>query len=70
MEKIPFPWMPNGLWKLKKATNKVWSHFVQNGPSQQIQVKWNTPPKINIEPENDGLEDDFPFPGVYSQVPC
>ena len=30
----------------------------------------STPPKINIEPENDGLEDDFPFPGVYSQVPC
>ena len=25
---------------------------------------------INIEPENDGLEDDFPFPGVSSQVPC
>ena len=22
-----------------------------------------TPQKINIEPENDGLEDDFPFPG-------
>ena len=22
-----------------------------------------TPPKINIEPENDGLEDDFPFQG-------
>ena len=30
----------------------------------------HTPPKINIEPENDGLEDDFPLPGVYSQVPC
>ena len=29
-----------------------------------------TPPKINIEPENDGLEDDFPLPGVYFQVPC
>ena len=29
-----------------------------------------TPRKINIDPENDGLEDDFPFPGVYSQVPC
>ena len=28
----------------------------------------DTPPKINIEPENDGLEDDVPFPGVYSQV--
>ena len=26
--------------------------------------------KINIEPENDGLEDGFPLPGVYSQVPC
>ena len=24
----------------------------------------------NIEPENDGLEDNFPFQGVYSQVPC
>ena len=30
----------------------------------------NTPPKINIEPENDGLEDVSPFPGVHSQVPC
>ena len=25
-----------------------------------------TPRRINIEPENDGLEDDFPVPGVYS----
>ena len=31
---------------------------------------YNTPRKINIEPENDGLEDEFPFPGVYSQVPA
>ena len=23
-----------------------------------------TPRKTNMEPENDGLEDDFPFPGV------
>ena len=30
----------------------------------------NTPRKINIEPQKFGLEDDFPFPGVYSQVPC
>ena len=28
------------------------------------------PRKINIEPENDGLEDDFPFPGMHSQVPA
>ena len=26
--------------------------------------------KFNIEPENDGLEDVSPLPGVYSQVPC
>ena len=25
----------------------------------------STPPKINIEPENDGLEDDFPLPRVF-----
>ena len=35
-----------------------------------FEVKKHTPPKINIEPENDGLEDVSPFPGVYSQVPC
>ena len=34
------------------------------------QKKIRTPPKINIEPENDALEDDVPFPVVYSQVPC
>ena len=28
---------------------------------------WTTPPKINIEPENDGLEHVFPFTGgVFS----
>ena len=32
-------------------------------------LKMLTPPKINIEPGNDGLENDYPFPGVYSQVP-
>ena len=31
---------------------------------------YSTPRKINIERENDGLEDDFPFPGMHSQVPC
>jgi len=33
-------------------------------------LKPDTPRKIHIEPENDALEDDFPFPGVYSQVPA
>ena len=28
-----------------------------------------TPPKFNMEPENNGFEMDFPFPGIYFQVP-
>ena len=41
------------------------------GPNAEPQEAFGcTPPKINIEPENDGLEDEFPFPAVYSQVPC
>ena len=31
---------------------------------------WDTPLKINIEPENDCLEDYFPFQGCICQVPC
>ena len=27
-----------------------------------------TPGKINMEPEHDGFEDDYSFPGLYSQV--
>ena len=30
----------------------------------------DTPRKISIEPENDGLEDDVLVTAVYSQVPC
>ena len=29
----------------------------------QHQVLIIAPPKINIEPEHDGLEDDYPLPG-------
>ena len=36
----------------------------------RVDVEMCTSPKINIEPENDGLEDDFRFPWAYSQVPC
>ena len=42
-------------------------------PSVLLRPKKNvgiTPRKTSIEPKNDGLEDDFPFPGVDSQVPC
>ena len=42
-----------------------------NSPDPKLMCeKASTPWKINIEPGNDGLEDHFPFPGVYSQVPC
>ena len=30
----------------------------------------HTPPKINMEPENGGLEDDFPFQTGDFHVPC
>ena len=36
-------------------------------PEFKVMVMF-TPPKINIEPENDGLEDDVPLPGVSCQV--
>ena len=38
-------------------------------PEFKVMVMF-TPSKINIEPENDGLEDDVPLPGVSCQVPC
>ena len=30
----------------------------------------NTPPKFNMEPQNEGLEDVFPFQMGDFQVPC
>ena len=33
------------------------------------QIK-NTPPKSNMEPENDGFQKKYPFPGAHFQVPC
>ena len=31
---------------------------------------FSTPPKINMEPKNGGLEDVFPYPRRHFQVPC
>ena len=28
------------------------------------------PPKFNMEPENDGFQQESPFPEVYFEVPC
>ena len=38
-----------------------------------LQLFWQkrlTPLKFNMEPENNGFQMDFPFPGTYFQVPC
>ena len=34
------------------------------------QVGAGTPPKTNMEPQNEGLEDEFPFKWGEFQVPC
>ena len=52
-------------WIFFFTTTASWQHL------KNTKIDTGTPPKINIEPENDGWEDDFPFPGgPYSQVPA
>ena len=29
-----------------------------------------TPPKFNVEPENDSFQEEIPFPSTSFQVPC
>ena len=74
---LSFPlrgWYGPGLsgswdWKLVDSPipGQILMYFWANYSNYQ---KWIRPWKINIELENNGLEDDFPFLGVYSQVPC
>ena len=50
---------------------QLWTGYREDGnPALLYGDYFINPRKINIEPGNDGLEDDFPLPGVYSQVPC
>ena len=50
---------------------KRWFHPKTFQNEKKTHTFYSTSPKINIEPETDGLEDDFPFPGgPYSQVPA
>ena len=60
---------PENNWSLttftKKKRVKSWKSLKSIGTPMP-----NTPRKINIERENDGLEDGFPFPGMHSPVPC
>jgi len=48
---------------MKRLTAITIAHLPLN-----IKIKMHTPLNINIEPENHGLEDYFPFPVLYSQV--
>ena len=47
----------------------IWKKYVLNwiiSPGRDE----NTPPKFNMEPENDGFQKESPFPGTSFQVPC
>ena len=46
-----------GFQDVKNRTKRI----IRKKPGFRILSISNTPPKINIEPEHDGLEDDFPF---------
>ena len=63
---------PFGSVTASPPAGKAGFRFVVSSMTRK-QSSWlgytkNTPRKINIEPGNDGLEDDFP--GMSSQVPC
>ena len=58
------PWLSDRLEQILAALHVLWIF------EKKKKTPVCTPPKINIEPENDGLEGDFPLPEVYSQVPC
>ena len=36
---------------------------------EDVQIMY-TPEIERMEPENNGIQMDFPFPGTYFQVPC
>ena len=48
-----------------ELVHEVASEFDQIYPPQNS----HTPQKFNMEPENNGFQKDFPFPGTYFQVP-
>ena len=52
------------------ATPEGFATPKKKGPESKIGFKKDTPLKINMEPKNEGLEDDFPFQTGDFQVPC
>ena len=39
-------------------------------PGGDEPASWDRAPKINMEPQSEGLEDGFPFQRAVLQVPC
>ena len=46
------------------------SMFIEIDSNMSITSTIFTPPKFNMEPENDGFQKESPFPVVDFQVPC
>ena len=46
------------------------SHSNQDEKKHLFDLKSPTPPKFNLEPQNDGFQKESPFPGTSLQVPC
>ena len=67
-------WWFQPIWKNIRQIEKIFPNF--RGEHEKIsettyqQTLPITPWKINMEPENDGLEDDFPFQLGEFLVPC
>ena len=59
------------LGKIKSKEPAIFGVFFFNLCTHQLaDPNFYTSEDQQLEPENDGLEDDFPFPEAYSQVPC
>ena len=45
-------------------------HIFKSSMVRRWHVLLDTPPKFNMEPENDGFQEELPFLGTSFQVPC
>ena len=57
-------------WQTALQTNLHTKPNPPNQPLRENKQKTHTPPKFNMEPENDGFQKESPFPGTSFQVPC
>ena len=61
MDVFVYTWSPNGAPDFGRFFSSI--KWFRSNPTKKKEVKWvlGTPPKINMEHNNGGLEDDFPF---------